>query len=213
MLGQELGVAYVVAGTVREQNESARVTVQLFNASTSRVLWSGTYDRALTPAALIAVQDDLAAQIATEIGQPYGAITSDLHARATTPEVSSTQSYVCVLRAYEYRRRLAREEFDPVLACLEGAVRRDPDYSDAWAMLGWLSLDAGRYGYANDPEPAEYYVRAAEAASHALELEPTNALAVKALSMTKFFQGNFDEADRLARAALELNPYDPDTLI
>jgi tetratricopeptide (TPR) repeat protein len=123
------------------------------------------------------------------------------------------QSYVCVLRAYGYRRRLAQDVFDPVLACLERAVRRDADYSDAWAMLGWAYLDAGRYGYGNDADPATYYARATEAASRSLDLEPTSILGLKALSAINFFQGNYGEGERLARLALEQNPYDPDSLI
>ncbi len=213
LLGQELGVAYVVAGTVREQNGNARVAVQLFDAMTRRVLWSRTYDRPLTPADLIEVQDDLASQIATEVGQPYGAVASDMQMRASTPEVSNMQSYVCVLRAHAYRRNFPRAEFGPLLTCLKGAVRRDPDYSDAWAMLGYLHMDAGRFGYADDVGPAEHYARAAEAATRAVELEPTNALALKALAAINHYQGNYDRSESLARRALKQNPYDPDAMV
>jgi tetratricopeptide (TPR) repeat protein len=80
-------------------------------------------------------------------------------------------------------------------------------------MLGWAYLDAGRYGYGTDAEPAGYYARATEAASRALDLEPTSILGLKALSAINFFQGNFGEGERLARAALEQNPYDPDSLV
>ncbi len=212
-LGQDLGVAYVVAGSVRMEAEDIRIAAQLLDAATGRVVWTRAFDRAAKPAALIEVQRDIAASIASEIGQPYGVVSTDLNRRATSPEVANMQSYVCVLQAYGYRRRLAQEEFAPVLACLEEAVRRDPDYSDAWAMLGWAYLDAGRYGYGTDADPASYYARATEAASRSLDLEPTSVLGLKALSAINFFQGNFSEGERLARAALEQNPYDPDSLV
>jgi TolB-like protein len=126
-LGEDLGVAYVVAGTVRQDSVGVHVGAQLFDAATDRVLWTRTFDRAVEPAALVGVQRDLAADIASEIGQPYGVVSTDLTLRATSPDVANMQSYVCELRAYGYRRRLAQEEFAPVLDCLEQAVRRDPD--------------------------------------------------------------------------------------
>ena len=82
-------------------------------------------------------------------------------------------------------------------------MRRDPDYSDAWAMLGYLHMDAGRFGYADDVGPAEHYARAAEAAARAVELEPTNALALKALAAINHYQGNYDRSESLARRALK----------
>jgi TolB-like protein len=149
-LGRDLGVAYVVSGSVRADAEGIRVAAQLVDAVTGRVLWAENYGRALTPEALIRMQSELAGEIATVLGQPYGIVNRDLEVRQASPAVSDMQSYVCVLRAYGYRRSFSREEFGPVLGCLEEAVRRDPGYSDAWAMLGWLYLDAGRFLFTGD---------------------------------------------------------------
>ena len=210
-VGRDLGVAYVVSGSVNANGKEVRVTAQMVDAGTSRVLWSHTYDRPLVPEALMRVQRDLAGEIATVIGQPYGAINTDLDARLTTPAVSHMQSYVCVLRAYGYRRNFARAEFAPVLACLQEAVRRDPDYSDAWAMLGWLHVDAGRIPYAGYNTQDEYG-KALQAASEAVRLAPHSILALKVLASVYHYLGRYADSERTVRQAIEINPYDPETL-
>ena len=129
-----------------------RVAAQLFNAQTGQVIWSETYDRAPTPGALLGVRAELAASIATVLGQPYGVLNSDMAARLSTGVEPSMASYACVLRAYTYRRTFRDELRQPVLACLDAAVERDPDYAEPWAMLGWLHLDAARYAFVPDAE-------------------------------------------------------------
>jgi TolB-like protein/tetratricopeptide (TPR) repeat protein len=210
-LGRELGVTYVVSGSVNANTKEIRVATQTIEAKSGRVLWSQTYDRPIAPQALIGVQKDLATEIATVIGQPYGVVSSDLNKRLTTPAVANMHSYVCVLRAYDYRRSFLRNEFDPVLRCLQEAVRRDPDYSDAWAMLGWLHVDAGRIGYAGHNTQDEYK-KALQAASEAVRLAPNSILALKVLGAVYHYLGRYDESERITRQALEINPYDPGTL-
>jgi TolB-like protein/tetratricopeptide (TPR) repeat protein len=210
-LGRDLSVAYVVSGSVNANAEEIRVAAQTVDAKSGRVLWSQTYNRPMIPKALIGVQSDLAVKIATILGQPYGVVGSDLNSRLTTPVVANMQSYVCVLRAYGYRRSFTRKAFDPVLRCLQEAVRRDPDYSDAWAMLGWLHVDAGRIGYAGYNTQDEYK-KAFQAASEAVRLAPNSILALKVLGAVYHYLGRYDESERITRQALEINPYDPGTL-
>jgi TolB-like protein/tetratricopeptide (TPR) repeat protein len=210
--GSDLGVAYVVTGGVRIEADEIRVSAQMLDATTGQVLWSETYERPLTPEALFHVEQELAGEIATALGQPYGVVSADLKDRLVAPDVSDMQSYICVLRAYTYRRDFAHAQFDPVLRCLEQAVRRDPNYSDAWAMLGWLHLDAGRIPYAGYGSTQEEFQKGLDAATRAVELEPNNTLAIKALSAVNHYLGRYDESERLARRALEINPNDPETL-
>jgi TolB-like protein/tetratricopeptide (TPR) repeat protein len=210
-LGRDLGVAYVVSGSVNADAEEIRIATQTAEAKSGRVLWSKTYNRPLIPDALIRVQKDLASEIATVLGQPYGVVSSDLNNRLTTPAVSSMQSYVCVLRAYRYRRGFSQKEFEPVLACLEKAVRRDPGYSDAWAMLAWLHVDAGRIAYPGY-NTQEQYKKALDAANEAVRLAPNSILALKVLGAIYHYLGRYDESERITRQALDINPYDPGAL-
>ncbi|RAI01064.1 hypothetical protein DLJ53_17765 [Acuticoccus sediminis] len=211
--GRDLGVAYVISGTVGVEGETARIGVQLYDARTGQVIWSASYDRPLVPAALMDLQRDLAGEIASVLAQPYGVVSRDVGNRlAATQFDASMASYVCVLRAYIYRRSFSNKAFPPVFSCLQAAVQRDPDYPDALAMLGWLYLDAGRFEFLKGLPQAEAYERAYTAASKAVALDPHNVLALKALGSINHYMGRYAEGERLSREAVALNPSDPDAL-
>lgn len=205
-------IAYLVRGSVGIRGNEVTIATQLTDVKTGEVLWADTYDRELTPEALAGVQRDVTGEIASILAQPYGVVNEDLARRigADATDVS-LPSYLCVMRAYVYRREFTRREFPSALACLENAVRRDPTYVDALAMLGWLYLDGGRFEYLDQPRE-ESYARAHEIASRAVELDPRNPLALKALASINHYMGRFAESERLARQAVALNPNDPDAL-
>ena len=75
-VADDLGVAYVLSGSVRIEDDVIQIAAQLFDAGSGRVIWSRPYDRAPEPAALIELQQDMAQIIATELGQPYGVVNS-----------------------------------------------------------------------------------------------------------------------------------------
>lgn len=211
--GRDFGVGYVVKGSVSSDATTVRLGAQLVDAQTGRVVWSETYDRARTAAALLGVRTELSASIATVLGQPYGVLRSDMEARLATTVEPSMASYACVLRAYTYRRTMRDEFRQPVLACLNEAVQRDPDYAEPWALLGWLHLDAARYAFVPDAEAPREMRQALDFASKAVAIDPENVLALRALAAVQFHLANFDEAERIQRQALALNPNDPDTLV
>ncbi|MGE3990845.1 tetratricopeptide repeat protein [Pseudorhodoplanes sp.] len=210
-VGRDLGVAYVVNGSVRSDPTEIQISAEVINAANGHIIWTKSYTRRTDPQAMIAVQGDLASEIATAIGQPYGVVKTDLGSQQA-PTVSHMQSYMCVLRAYSYRRQFLPEEFSPAMQCLEQAVKRDPDYSDAWAMLGWLHIDAGRLGYTGDAKRQSEYEKALQATSRAATLQPKSPLALKALGATYHYLGRYEESERITRQAAELNPNDPEAL-
>ncbi len=211
-LGHELSVGYVVKGSVSSDASTVRVAAQLYDAKTGSVLWSQTYDHPPSAAALLEVRATLAADVATVLGQPYGVLNRDMAARLAAGVEPSMASYDCVLRAYTYRRTFRDELRQPVLTCLQAAVARDPDYAEPVALLGWLHLDAARYGFVPDTEAPAEMGMALEFASRAVAIDPQNEVALKALSAVQYHLGNFDESERIQRQALALNPNDPDTL-
>jgi TolB-like protein len=211
-LGRSLGAAYIVNGSVQANAEEMRVMTQVMNATSGEIVWTRTYARPADPQFLMNTQRDLAGEIATVIGQPYGVVRNDIGNSPSPPAVSNMESYTCVLRAYGYRRNFARAEFDPVLRCLEQTVQRDPGYSDGWAMLGWLHVDAGRLGYTGESNRQKEYEKALEATSRAVTLQPNNPLALKASAAAYHYVGRYAESERITRQAVELNPNDPEVL-
>ncbi|WP_234682545.1 tetratricopeptide repeat protein [Bradyrhizobium monzae] len=210
-LARDRGFSYVVNGSVQTDAEEVRVTISVVNATSGGIVWTKSYSRPLDPQSFVSTQRALADEIAEVIGQPYGVVRTDMSNGSTAPAVSHMDSYVCVLRAYGYRRTFLRAEFDPAMRCLEQTVQRDPGYSDAWAMLGWLHLDAGRLGFAGDDRQSRYD-KAQDAISKALSLQPKNPLALKALAAAYHFTGRYEESQRLTRQLVDLNPNDPEIL-
>ncbi|WP_416068514.1 hypothetical protein NMA58_30240 (plasmid) [Rhizobium sp. YTUHZ045] len=210
--GRRRGVSYVVDGSVRTDADTVRIGAKLVDVSSGRILWTGTYDRKLTAASLLDVQGEIAAEVATVLGQPYGVVHNDETSHLPRDITPSMPSYECVLQAYAYRRSFTRVLYGPVQTCLEAAVKRDPDYAEAWAMLGWTHLDTGRFGWTADGNLEREYNLALDAASHAVTLNGRSVLALKALSSINHYMGNFEEGERIQRRALSLNHNDPDTL-
>ncbi|WP_285674441.1 hypothetical protein [Paralimibaculum aggregatum] len=205
-------VAYLVTGEIVADSGRIRLNVHLSDVASGRVIWSETFARDLTIMGLVKLQADLAGEVASALGQPYGVVRNDILARGAVHVPAQLESYYCVLKAYQQRRALETSERGGVRICLEATARHDPAYAEAWAMLSWLELDEARFPAAT-PDAAEFaYERAFTAASKAAALEPDNVQALKALSAINHYRGNYEEGWRLARLALEKNPHDPDTL-
>jgi TolB-like protein len=210
--GPNYDADYVVRGTVGSDGRSLSVAVRLVDTADGRVVWSDSYTEAIEPGPLVAMQAGIAGEIATAIGQPYGAMLNAAAERIDAASASGAgmASYACVLRAHTYRQSNSSDLYAPVRQCLEEAAIRDPDYAEAWAMLAYLRLDGGRFGY--EADAASAYIAARASAARALSIDSRNVQATKALSLVEHYDGRFDESQRLARAALALNPNDPDTL-
>ena len=203
---------YVVRGTVGGDSQSLTVAARLIDSADGRVLWSKSYTGAIDPDPLVAMQAEIAVEIATAIGQPNGAMFNAAAERIAMANTNGADmsSFECVLQAHTYRQTNKADLYASTRQCLEQAVVRDVSYADAWAMLAYLRLDGGRFGYDTDAEAAATAARVA--AVRALSIDAKNVQAMKALSLIEHYSGSFEESQRLARDALELNPNDPDTL-
>jgi len=210
--GREFGVDYIVAGDVRSEGSAVRITAKLVEAQTGKIIWTETYEEDIKPHSLFAVQGKIAAGIASSLGQSYGVVKTDLASRLSNQFTSNMDSYECVLRAYAYRRGFSEALHAPVLGCLEETVRQDPDYAEAWAMLAWLYLDTGRFGYVPEIEIPAVYRKALDTAHHAVRLDGKSIMGLKALSSINHYMGNYEDGEKYAREALLINPNDPDTL-
>lgn len=210
-LGEQLGVSHVVAGELRSHLSSIIVAARLIDARSGRILWTDTYERNLAPENLLAIQSEIAGAIASSLGQPYGVLKVEATQELPDHSIPSMASYECVLRGYNFRRTYSPTLYEPLLSCLEQAVQTDPDYAEAWAMLGFVhSISTALSILPSDPD--KDFDTGAEAARHSIELDPENVLGLKVLSVINHYQGNYAESERYVRLALKINPNDPDTL-
>lgn len=201
---------YLLTGGMRRSGNELRLTMQLVDAVSGRALWSETYERVFTERTLATTQDDIAGRVATAVAQPYGVVYEhELDLAGQRPP--AMDGYGCVMRAYEYWRKLNAPDHAVVRSCLEATVAREAGYAAAWYALTFFYLDEYRYGYNVRPgyDPID---RALQAAQRAVSLAATDARAYEALYAAYFFRGDVEGFKRAGADALRLNPYNPEIM-
>ncbi len=235
-VSQELGVRYILEGSVLKAGERVRITAQLIDAMTGHHRWSERYDRDLKD--LFLLLDEISQQIAVALQVE---LTHGEQARLWHKTTSNFEAWSCVVKANSLFERFTREDNLKARALLERALELDPGYAFAWTMLAFTHSIEVRFGFSHSP--AESLGRAIEIGRKALELDdalpeihsfwntvymlqgqsekaiaegekainlgPNNTLGHMLLAQTLFFAGRFDEAIVLGEKALRLSPYCP----
>jgi TolB-like protein len=202
-VGRDLGIRYVLEGSVRRSADTIRVTAQLLDASSGEHLWAETYDRDLTARNIFELQDDITEQVVATLAGGHGVISRVGQVEARAKGTDSLTTYDCVLRSYEYEQLHTAESHLRARDCLERAVELDPDYVDAWAQLAYLYREEFQHGF--NPRPGSLD-RALELGLRAVELDSTSQPAYDALAQIYFSQRDFDAFFAAAVRAIELNP-------
>ena len=208
-VGKELSARYVMEGSLRHVASTVRVAVQLVDASTGATLWAETYDRPLSPESVFVLQDELVPRIVSTVADMNGVLPRSMSesVRNRTPEQLSP--YEAVLRSFGYFERLTPEEFVAGRSCLELAVRKAPEYADAWAMLALLCVQAYAQGFNLEVDSLAY---GESAARRAVEAAPSNHMAHFSLAQVLFFQKEFQSFRNSASRVAALNPMDGNSI-
>ena len=211
-LHRELGVRYVLQGSVREAAGRIRVTARLVDATIGAQLWASAYEEVGSGADLFQIQSDIARRVVVEVAQPYGIIaTADLKLmRGKAPE--SLSAYDCVLQVLDHYRHMSAARVEEARSCLEQATKSDPEYADAWALLGMSYLDQIRLRMAPRSQDKELLDRALWAAHRAAEIAPDSALAQRSLLLVHSFRGEVDQALAAGERAITLSPNNAEIL-
>lgn len=173
-IGRQLGVAYVVEGTVRRGGDRLRISVQLVDAEMRNQLWSERYEGATHE--IFEFQDRIAAQVA---GAVHPAIRSAEIELSTRRPPSSLRAYDFVMRAYPYLWGHNEESVTQAIPLLERAIAIDPVYGRAHAFLAWCHGQNLGYIWSKDPErELQITLAAIEAASRSIDDDPTALTAV-----------------------------------
>jgi adenylate cyclase len=131
-VGRELGVRYVLEGSVRKSSNRVRIAAQLIDASSGTHIWADRYDRALDD--IFAVQDELTISVVGVI-EPTLRQAEIERARRRRPE--SLDAYDLYLRALPFAFTAMPQDADRALALLEHAIELEPDYAAAHAIIAW----------------------------------------------------------------------------
>jgi adenylate cyclase len=204
----ELGVHYVLAGTLRGAGSRIRINVSLIDAVTGLSLWAERYDRDF--ADLFAVQDDVIGKIITALAVELTAGEEDQLSRIPTDN----------LEAYDYYLRAEQEGFyysdvdtyRRTLSFYQRAIDLDPDFADAHAGIARVAVDVWRNDYNFLWTAAVARKIAYDAAGQALKLDPKNARAHTVLALLQLVDGRYVEATESARMAVSLQPNNTEVL-
>ena len=196
-IGRELGVGFVVEGSVRREQDRVRITAQLIQVSDQTHLWSESYDRPSSD--VLKVQSEVADQIARAL-----AVRLLGGQRGPSTNSVSAEGIDTYLRGRYLLNKGDRDSLRRSAEYFAQAIEKDPNYAAAFAGFADSYRLLGMY-YAI--LPSEAYPKAAAAAKRAIELDPGNANAFVALGSIKFrYEWNWEEAERDFQRALELNP-------
>jgi TolB-like protein/Tfp pilus assembly protein PilF len=234
-IADELGVGYVVEGSVRKGGDRVRITVQLNDVVTGSHIWAERYDRDL--ADVFAVQDEITEAIVAAI-EPQIYAAENFRARRKPP--NSLDAWGLVMRALSHYWRVTRQDNIAAQALLEKAIAIDPNYGQAFGVLATSHSFCAHMGWEEMATTVPIAERAALAAvgadsedpwAHhamagvhlarrrfddslsefelALRLNPNFSLAQGYYGLALAYCARWEEADAAARRALRLSPRDP----
>ena len=234
-IAEELGVGYVVEGSVRKGGDRVRITAQLNDVATGSHIWAERYDRSL--ADVFAVQDEITEAIVAAI-EPQLYAAENFRAKRKPPD--SMDAWDLVMRALSHYWRVTRPDNVVAQALLEKAIAIDPSYGQAHGVLATSHTFGAHMGWEDVAAATAVAERAALAAiladsedpwAHqalgsvylfkrrfddllaefelALRLNPNFSLAQGYYGLALSYSGRWEEADAAARRALRLSPRDP----
>jgi adenylate cyclase len=200
----ELGVQYVLEGTLQRAGSRLRINVKLIDAVTGLSLWAERYDRQY--ADLFAVQDDVIGKIISALSVKLSSRERDQLARIPTEN----------LEAYDYYMRAEQEGFiyrdvdtyRRTLSFYQKAIDLDPGFANAHAGIARVAVDVWRNDYNYLWSAAVARKIAYDAAGQALKLDPNNARAHTVLALLQWVDGRETEARNSANMAVATQPND-----
>jgi adenylate cyclase len=195
---RELGVRYVLEGSVRKSGNRVRITAQLIDAATGNHIWADHYDGNLTD--IFALQDEITEKVVAAI-EPRLLEAEGIRSQNRSPE--DLGAWDMVIQANSLFWRLTKAETETAIETLRRAVQRYPEYAPARSMLAFVLLISGYLGWGRmDPQLKE----AATLAGRAAELDDSDPWAHLALGFVAFVRRRTNVATAEFRRALALNP-------
>jgi len=199
-VGRELGVRYVLEGSVRKVGDRVRVTAQLLEAANAQHLWAERFDSELID--ILNLQDEITRQVVQAI-EP--ALLQSENVRLGRKSLKDYTAFDCYLRGVWQLNRVSREGYLEALQLFKDAIARDPQMS-----FGYIGLARILYGAATvynwSKQPDEDLHAALEAAAKAIELDPNDAYAHFSYAGAALYLGQHPTALEAARRAVSINP-------
>ena len=198
-VGKELGVAYLLEGSVQKAGNRLRITVQLIETEGGAHVWSSRYDGTIDD--FFDLEDRITQQVAGAL-QPSIRIAEIERSRRKRPK--DLGSYDYTMRAMPHVWALEKDESAKALELLERALILDPEYPLALALAGWCHAQRSVYNWADDIAGSQAMARSL--AERAADLSGDDPLILAVLGAVHTFVRNFGTARVLLERALALDP-------
>ena len=199
-VGRDLGVRYVLEGSVRKVGNRVRITAQLIDATSGHHVWAERYDRALED--IFAVQDEITRSIIGAIAP--GIVAAEIQ-RTRGKEAAQLGQWERVMRAHWHVWRFTREDCREAFHLTDEILRRDPNNALALADLSFNWHFGGVFGWTTEPI-AKAMEKSGDAARRAVAAEDRDATAQAALAVYEVFSNRHDDAIKRLMRAVELDP-------
>ena len=197
-IGKQLGVHYVVQGSVRRSEDRVRISVQLTDADANQNIWAERYDRSLED--IFALQEEIASTITRHVDWELKTVERDRAQRKRT-NLSAWDKFQ---QAMWHAHSFTDEGTETAKSLLKGTLELSPGFASCHAVLAVLECRKVFYGETDDPEAN--LKRALAHATKAVSLEEGNSLARLSLGRVYIHLGRFEEAIAECEAAIASNP-------
>src|SRR5215813_13187827 len=198
-VARELGVRYLLEGSLRKSGERVRISAQLVDATSGSHIWAERYDLELTE--VFAIQDEIAERVA-------GAIEPELleteGAQATARHTDNITAWDLVRRGTWHFHQVTRENHLKARELFRQASKLDPELPEAHLWLGRVSAGVVAYGWSDNP--AADLQEGMEAALKAVQLDERNPYAHYALAIVSVYADRFEQSISATRRAIEISP-------
>ena len=197
-VSEELGVRYVLEGSVQKTGGRIRVTAQLIDAITGHHLWADRYDRDIKD--FFDLLDEIAKKVAIELQVKL----TEGDAARMSHKTENFEAWGYALEAYGLLKRATKENVAKVRELSEKAVKLDPGYAFAWGVLGAAHAVDAAYGYTESPDKS--FTLAVECIDKSLKLDETLPCSTGVKGRLHVMQGQFEQAIAVGEKAIALGP-------
>jgi TolB-like protein/class 3 adenylate cyclase/Tfp pilus assembly protein PilF len=207
-IARELGVQYVLEGSLQTDGDQVRITAQLIDATTGNHVWSERYGRPLDD--IFAVQDEATQQIVGTLGGYWGRLAEAGREAARRKPPESLQAYDYYLLGIEHKHRFTVEDNKKAQELLNKAIALDPTFSRAYAALAFTYVAEIDNGWSESRE--QTMANWLDAAQSAVALDRSDGEAHAALAFYFMYSGDSDKAGAEIAQALSFNTNNADVL-
>ena len=200
-IGRDLGVAYIVEGSIRRDLARVRISAQLIEAASGNHLWAERYDRDMHD--ILALQDEAARTIASTVS---GKVESEGRKRVERLTAAALQAYDLVLRSKALMAKYNRADNEQALACAERAMELDPGSARAHAHAAWCHLYDYMAGWTADRKGS--LAKAYASVQSAIALDEFDSFPHSILGFIQLLRREYDAASLETQKAIDLNPND-----